>query len=124
MTYTQQAGGLLALAQRAASEALGEDPVALDVSEQLYLADIFFIVTADNPRHSRSIADQIQREIRDVVGQLPRAVEGEVGGGWTILDYGDLVVHVQQPDEREFYALEKLWAAAPKIKLSEPSPRR
>ena len=117
MTYTRQAQELLELAHLAAADALGEDPIAIDVSDQLYLADIFFIITADNPRHSRSISDQIQRSIKADRGRLPDAVEGELGGGWTVIDYGDLVVHVQQVEDRDYYALDKLWVRAPRIEL-------
>ncbi len=118
MSYTQQALELLELAYGAGEEALAEAPVALDVSDHLYLADIFFIVTADNPRHAKSVADEIQDAIKAETGKLPLAVEGELGGGWTVLDYGDLIVHIQQAEEREYYALEKLWAKAPRIELA------
>ncbi|MFT0762423.1 ribosome silencing factor [Scrofimicrobium sp. R131] len=115
MTCTNHALELLEIAAKAADDALGLDPLALDVSEQLYLADIFFLVTADNPRHSRSIAEEITTEIKKATGQLPVATEGELGSGWVVVDYGDLVVHVLQPEERDFYALDKLWDKSPRL---------
>ncbi len=118
MVYTPDAQQLLELAGKASDEALGFNLTALDVSEQLYLADIFLLVTADNARHSRSIVEAITTEIKKETGRLPAAVEGELGGGWTVIDYGDLVVHVLQPEERDYYALEKLWRTAPQIAVS------
>lgn len=118
MVYTPQALELLTIAQQAGEDALGLDPLALDVSEQLYLADIFFLITADNARHSRSIVEEITSRIKDETGKLPSAVEGELGGGWTVADYGDLVVHVLQEEDREYYALEKLWLNSPKVEAA------
>ncbi len=116
MTNTTEAARLNQIALAAAEEALAESPVALDVSGSLYFADIFLILTADNPRHSKGIVDAISRAIKAQTGQLPRAVEGDkADGAWVVLDYGDLIVHVMLEEERGYYALEKLWDASPRL---------
>lgn len=110
MTNRPPAEDLLATAAAAALEALAENPVALDVSNQFYFADIFLILTADNPRHSRSVVDEVNQALKKTWDLLPRSVEGSEGAGWVVLDYGDLVVHVFLPEDREFYGLERLWS--------------
>lgn len=116
MTFTPEAARLQQIALKAANDALAEAPVSIDVSDSLYFADIFLIVSADNPRHSRSVVDAISRAIKKETGRLPNAVEGASGdANWVVLDYGDLVVHVMLDEDRGYYALEKLWDAAPRI---------
>lgn len=122
MSATPAALELLNVAAFAADDALGEDLVALDVSSQLYLADCFLVITADNQRHSRSIVEAVRRAVREKLERLPDVVEGDGESGWVVIDYGDLVVHVLLEEEREFYALEKLWDRSPKIELSLPRP--
>lgn len=113
---------LLNLAALTADDALGEDLVALDVSEQLYLADCFLLITADNQRHSRAIVDAVARAVREKLRRRPNVIEGGGESGWVIIDYGDVVVHVLSEEDREFYALEKLWDRSPRIDLLLPEP--
>lgn len=117
MTATPTALKLLQTAATAADEALAEDPVALDVSDQLVFAECFLIVSADNHRHARAIVESITTAVKDVEGRGPDAVEGEGESNWLIIDYGDVVVHVLLPEEREYYALEKLWDRSPHVEL-------
>ncbi len=120
MSATPAALELLNLAAITADDALGEDLVAIDVSSQLYLADCFLLVTADNQRHSRSIVDAISRAAREKLRRRPDVIEGGGESGWVVIDYGDLVVHVLSEEDREFYALEKLWSQSPRIELTLP----
>lgn len=106
------------MAAGAADDALAENPVAIDVSQQLYFADTFFIVSADNPRHLRAVAESITQAVKKETGLLPRATEGGAESEWLLLDFGDLIVHVFLDEARGYYQLEKLWADCPRIDLS------
>ena len=105
---------------KALDDALGEDLVALEVGQQFPFADVFLVATADNPRHMRSLVDVVQRAAKESTGVQPRAVEGDQEAGWIVVDYGGLVVHLFLAEDREYYALEKLWGEAPRIELDLP----
>jgi len=106
---------LTKLAVAAADEKLAKDIVALDLSNQGILADVFLIVTGANDPQLESISDEIQRQLQKV-GERPIRREG-IGGSsqWILLDYGDLIVHIQHPGVRSYYALERLWSDCPKL---------
>ena len=106
---------LTKLAVAAADEKLAKDIVALDLSKQGILADVFLIVTGANDPQLESISDEIQRQLQKV-GERPIRREG-IGGSsqWILLDYGDLIVHIQHPEVRSYYALERLWSDCPKL---------
>ena len=104
MTATDHAIELVTTAARAGGEKKGEQIVAFDVSEQLAITDAFLIISASNERQ---------------VGAKPIRREGQRDGRWVLLDYGDIVVHVQHEEERAFYALERLWRDCPAITLPE-----
>jgi ribosome-associated protein len=116
MTATERALELVRVAARAASEKLAGDIVAFDVSEQLVITDAFLLCSAANDRQVRAIVDEIEEKLREV-GAKPVRREGERDGRWVLLDYSDIVVHVQHEEERRFYALERLWRDCPLIKL-------
>jgi len=105
------------LAAEAASDKKAEDIVVLDVAEILVITAYFVIATGASDRQVRSIADEVEDQLREKAGMKPIGREGEREGKWVLLDFGDLVVHVFQPDEREFYRLERLWADAPRVAL-------
>ena len=106
---------LTKIAVAAADEKLAKDIVALDLSNQGILADVFLIVTGANDPQLESISDEIQRQLQKV-GERPIRREG-IGGSsqWILLDYGDLIVHIQHPEVRSYYALERLWSDCPKL---------
>jgi ribosome-associated protein len=106
---------LTKLAVAAADEKLAKDIVALDLSKQGILADVFLIVTGANDPQLESISDEIQRQLQKA-GERPIRREG-IGGSsqWILLDYGDLIVHIQHPEVRSYYALERLWSDCPKL---------
>lgn len=101
----------------AADDALAQGPVALDVRELTPFADTFLILTADNPRHMRAIVDAISRGVKESGGHLPNSVEGDAESDWLIMDYGDLIVHIFLGEQREYYALEKLWDQADQLEV-------
>ncbi len=103
---------LLKVAASAATDKLGEELVALDVTEPFALAEIFLIVTAKNERQAQAISDNIEDELLKL-GSKARFREGRETGRWILLDFGDLVVHVMHEQEREFYSLERLWRDCP-----------
>ena len=95
------------------------DPVALDVSERFALSDTFLILAGRNERNTKAIADEIEEVLLARSVKLLRR-EGKADGRWILLDFGSLVVHVFQEDERHFYALERLWKDCPVIPLALP----
>ncbi|MCW2847171.1 MAG: iojap-like protein [Marmoricola sp.] len=116
MTATEHAIELVHAAARAASDKLAENILAFDVSEQLVITDAFVLASASNERQVRSIVDEIEDKLREL-GAKPVRREGERDGRWVLIDYAEIVVHVQHTEEREFYALERLWRDCPVIKL-------
>jgi ribosome-associated protein len=116
MTATDRAVELVHAAARAASDKLGTDLLAFDVSEQLAITDAFLLASGSNDRQVKAIVDEIEDKLREV-GAKPVRREGERDGRWVLIDYGEIVVHVQHEEEREFYALERLWRDCPLIAL-------
>ena len=116
MTATERAVEIVHAAARAAADKLATDIVAFDVSDQLVITDAFLLASGSNDRQVRAVVDAIEDTLRDL-GAKPVQREGERDGRWVLLDYGDVVVHVQHEEERQFYALERLWRDCPTIAL-------
>ncbi|MFD6894326.1 ribosome silencing factor [Rhodococcus sp. NPDC060086] len=114
MSATAEALEMARIAALAADEKLATDVVVLDVSEQLVITDCFVIASAPNERQVNAIVDNIEEKLRDA-GHKPVRREGTREGRWTLLDYIDVVVHVQHEEERNFYALERLWKDCPTV---------
>lgn len=119
MTATQSAVDVAKAAALAAYEKLATDIVALDVSDQLALTDIFLIASAPSERQVNAIVDGVE-EALIATDLRPVRREGRSEGRWVLLDYADVVVHVQHQDDREFYALERLWKDCPVVDLDLP----
>ena len=117
MTATDHAIELVTAAARAASDKLASNIIAFDVSEQLAISDAFVLASASNDRQVKSIVDEIEDKLREI-GAKPLRREGERDGRWVLIDYGEIVVHVQHEEERSFYALERLWSDCPVIPLT------
>jgi len=115
---TEHALSLIQAAAEAASDKLASDIVAFDVSEQLVITDAFLVCSAPNDRQVKAIVDAVEERLRHV-GAKPIRREGERDGRWVLIDYADIVVHVQHEEERAFYALERLWRDCPVIELPE-----
>ena len=120
MTASDRARELVLAAAEAASSKLATDVVAIDVSTQLVITDAFLLASAPNDRQVASIVDAIEERLLRLSAKPVRR-EGERDGRWVLLDYGEVVVHVQHDEERVYYALERLWKDCPLIELPEGS---
>ena len=109
---------IAAVAVEAAREKLATDVVAIDVSSQLALSDVFVICTAGNGRQMQAVSDNIIERLAEF-GERRLHREGNRDGVWVLLDYPDIVVHVQLEAARDFYRLERLWNDCPAI--SQPA---
>ena len=118
MTATPRAVELTVAAAEAAADKLAEEIIALDVSDQLVITDCFLLASADNDRQVRAVVDAIEERLREL-GAKPVRREGLREGRWVLLDFGEIVVHVQHADDRQYYALERLWKDCPVIELPE-----
>jgi ribosome-associated protein len=101
----------------AAADKKASDIILLDIRELSVLADYFVICTGNNPRQINAIRSAIQ-DVIDAMDERDvhrRGQEGSAESGWLLLDYGDVVVHIFGPMEREFYRLERLWSGAPTV---------
>ena len=116
MSATDRAVELVHTAARAAADKLATDILAFDVSEQLAITDAFLLASGANDRQVKAIVDEVEDKLREI-GAKPIRREGERDGRWVLIDYGEIVVHVQHEEEREFYALERLWRDCPTIDL-------
>ncbi|MEZ5209632.1 ribosome silencing factor [Gordonia sp. (in: high G+C Gram-positive bacteria)] len=116
MTATAEARELAAIAARAAAARKAENVVVIDVSEPLVITDLFVIASADNERLVNAITEEIEDRVREA-GHQPLRREGTRDGRWALIDYGDVVVHVQHDDERDFYGLERLWSDCPIVEI-------
>jgi len=116
MAASETASHRAVLAATAASDKLATDLVALDVSDQIALTDVFLICSGRNERMVQAIADEVEeRLLADGAKRLRQ--EGRAEGRWILLDFGDVVVHVFHEEERLFYQLERLWRDCPLISL-------
>jgi ribosome-associated protein len=102
------------LAARAAADKFGDEMVAIDLSDQMVLSEVFLIITAANVPMLRSIADEVEERLRQA-GEKPARREGT--DEWVLLDYSDLVVHIQSKELRGYYLLDRLWNDCPIIEL-------
>lgn len=118
MPATAEAVALAIGAAEAASDKLATDIVAIDVSGQLVITDVFVLCSAANDRQVRAVVDAIEERLLRL-GSKPLRREGEQENRWVLLDYGDIVVHVQLAEERIHYAIERLWKDCPMIALPE-----
>jgi ribosome-associated protein len=112
MTATAEAVQMATVAARAAATKLAQDVVVIDVSGQLVITDCFVIASASNERQVNAIVDEVEEKMRQA-GYKPARREGTREGRWVLLDYVDIVVHIQHTDERNFYALDRLWRDCP-----------
>ncbi len=118
MPASERARELVLAAALAAADKLATDVVAIDVSDQLVITDAFVLASAPNDRQVGAIVDAVEEALRGL-GAKPVRREGEREGRWVLLDYAEVVVHVQHDEERTYYALERLWKDCPLIDLPE-----
>jgi ribosome-associated protein len=118
VTATDHALELIRLAAQAASDKLADHILAFDVSDQLVITDAFLLCSAPNDRQVKAIVDEIEDRLREAGAKAVRR-EGQREGRWVLLDYAEIVVHVQHEEERSFYALERLWRDCPLVELPD-----
>ncbi|HEV2784635.1 MAG TPA: ribosome silencing factor [Actinophytocola sp.] len=123
MAATHDARRLALVAANAAADKKASDVIVLDVSDQLVITDCFVIASAPNERQVGAIVDNVEEKMRDA-GTKPVRREGAREGRWVLLDFVDVVVHVQHSEERAFYALERLWKDCPRIDFDAAEPER
>ena len=119
MTASDKAVELVRIAAEAAGEKLADDIIAYDVSDQLVITDAFVLCSASSDRQVRAIVDEVEKRLREDAGAKPVRREGEREGRWVLLDYLEIIVHIQHEEDRLFYALERLWKDCPPIELPE-----
>jgi ribosome-associated protein len=105
---------LTQVAARAVAEKFGTEMIAIDLSDQMVLSEVFLIATGANVRQVDAIADEVEEQLR-LIGEKPARREGT--DEWILLDYSDLVVHIQSSDLRRYYMLDRLWNDCPTIEL-------
>ena len=102
-------------AARAADDKKCEATVILEVGTILAITDFFVITSAANRRQVRTVADEIEKQVKASGGPLPLRVEGLEDLTWVLIDYGDIVVHIFDPATRAYYDLERLWRDVPHL---------
>ncbi len=107
------------IAAAAVDSKKGKDIIIQHVSDLLIVTDYFVIASGANDRQVRAIADEIKDKMREKAGIRPIGIEGYDDGNWILLDYGDVVVHVFQPETRDFYRIETMWSDAPLVDVKE-----
>ncbi|WP_156757755.1 ribosome silencing factor [Actinokineospora pegani] len=121
MSATPDARELALVAATAAADKKASDVIVLDVSDQLVITDCFVIASAGNERQVGAIVDEVEEKMRQA-GSKPVRREGTREGRWVLLDFVDVVVHVQHSEERSFYSLERLWKDCPRIEFDAAPP--
>lgn len=117
MSAPEESLDLARVAGQAAADSLAEEVIGLDVSEQVVITDVFLVCSGDSERQVSAIVDGVEKALLTERRRKPLRREGERDARWVLLDYGDIVVHVQHAEDRVFYALERLWRDAPVIDL-------
>ncbi|MEG4230210.1 ribosome silencing factor [Microcoleus sp. N9_B2] len=117
-TSPDEARGLIMTAAQAADDRKAVDIVLLQVSEVCYLADYFAIVTGFSNVQVRAISQAIADQVEEEWGRLPLRTQGLSDASWVVMDYGDAIIHIFKPQEREFYNLEAFWGHADRLDFS------
>ena len=118
MTVSPRAHELAVAAAEAAADKLADDILAFDVGDQLVITDVFVLCSASNDRQVRAVVEGIEERLR-TLGAKPVRREGEREGRWVLLDFIDIIVHVQHAEERVYYSLERIWKDCPTVELPE-----
>lgn len=122
MPATERAIDLARAAASAAAEVNAEDLIAIDVADRLALTDVFVVASAASERQVRGVVDRVEETLRRDWKLSAKRREGYEDLRWVLLDFGDIVVHVQHEEDREFYNLERLWKDCEFIDLNLPHP--
>ncbi|MDN5720529.1 MAG: ribosome silencing factor [Arthrobacter sp.] len=117
MAATEYSLSVINTAALAAAEKFAENQIALDVSERLGITDAFLIASAESERQVNAIVDGIEEALIEKHDLRPVRREGRGLGRWVLLDYIDVVIHIQHQEDRVFYALDRLWSDCAAIEL-------
>ena len=117
MSAPDESLDLARVAAQGAADKLATEVIGLDVSEQVVITDVFLVCSGDSERQVTAIVDGVEEALLKERSRKPLRREGERDARWVLLDYGDIVVHVQHVEDRAFYALERLWRDAPVLDL-------
>ena len=107
------------VAARVAAENRGRDIVILDLRELTCMFDFFVLVSGSSRRQLHAVSEEIDRVLQEELGDRRMGIEGYEESRWILLDYGDVVVHMFEPETRAYYALEELWGQAKRVSLDE-----
>ncbi len=110
---------LARVAARAAAAKGGSDTLILEVGQVLGITDAFVITSGRNHRQVRTIAEEVEAQVKAAGGRAPLRIEGLDAAEWVLLDFGDFVVHVFLDETRRYYQLERLWSDAPRLEWAE-----
>jgi ribosome-associated protein len=116
MTAADRSIALAQAAAAAAADKMATGLAIIDVSDRLVITDCFVLAAAPNDRQVRAVVDAVEERLRRL-GARPVRREGEREGRWVLLDYLDVVVHVQHAEERDYYSLDRLWRDCPQLPL-------
>ena len=105
------------IAYNALDDKQGEDIKVIDISQISVLADYFIIASGSNINQVQAMADNVEESLGRA-GYDAKQVEGYLGASWILMDYGDIVIHIFNPEERHNYQLEKLWGDQHRIDIS------
>ncbi len=103
------------VAARAADAKSGEETVILAMGDLLGVTEAFVVTNGRNSRQVKTIVDEVERQVKQISGRSPIAVEGKDDAYWVLMDYGDFLVHVFMDEARAYYDLEHLWTDAPRV---------
>ena len=109
------------IAARVAAENRGRDIVILDLRELTCIFDFFVIVSGTSRRQLHAISEEIDRVMQEELGDRRMGIEGYEESRWILLDYGDVVIHMFEPETRAYYAIEELWGQAKRVPLESDS---
>lgn len=121
--HLEQVRAWCAAAARAASAKKGEDTVVLAVGPVIAITDAFVITAGANPRQVRTIAEEVERQVKAAGGPKPLSIEGLDDATWVLIDFGEFVVHVFGVEARRFYELERLWGDVERWAWEAPAGR-
>jgi ribosome-associated protein len=107
---------LAQLCREFADNKKGEEILVLDVKDLSSVTDYFVLVSGSSEPHLRAISDEIIGRLDQDHGVSPRARDGTIQGGWVVLDFFDVIVHIMRTEARARYDLESLWGDAPRVK--------
>ena len=110
-----EAVDILKIAANALNSKKARELNAVKVADLTVLAEYFLMCTATSSTHVRALADEVEEKLSEA-GAQPHHIEGKTTG-WIVLDYGSVIIHVFSRDQREFYALDKMWSDGEQVQL-------